>query len=145
MKISTFVQLFLVIAAFMVIFGLMSDEAKVYYPESNINDSEWYGKYNYAEQINESTSGIQTSLKNIGDDETGWFTKILSGIAAIPKAAIGLVSLVFTSFFLGGKIITGSLTTLNIPGAIIGIILVVMIIWGIFKLIEIYHKPSIPI
>jgi len=145
MKISTFVQLFLVIAAFMVIFGLMSNEAKMYYPEANINDSNWAGKYNYADQINDSTSEIQESLKSIGDEEKGWFTKILSGIAAIPKAAIGLVKLLFTSFFLGGAIITGSLTTLNIPGAIIGIIISVMIIWGIFKLIEIYHKPSIPI
>jgi len=153
MKISTFVQLFLIIAIFMIVFGMISKEAQTYYPEANIDDSEWYGKYNYAEEINDSTYDIQVALHNIGEKDKGWFGTILSGVAAIPKTVIGLVSLVFKSFWLGGKIITGTLTTLLVGGTgedntttmIIWIIIAAIMIWGIFKLLDYYHKPSTPI
>ena len=129
----------------MVVMTLISQEAQTYYPEANIDDSEWVGQYNYAEEINESTYDIQVALNNIGDENKGWFVNILSGIAAIPKAVIGLVSLVLKSFYLGGVIITGTLTTLNVSSTIIWIIIAAILIWGIFKLVDYYYKPTMPI
>lgn len=143
MKISTFITLFLVIAGFMFIFGLMSQEAKNYYPDSNINDSDWYGKYNYADDINKSMQPIETSLRNIGDENKGWFVKIVSGIAAVPAAVISLASLVLGSFANGIGIISGSFTTLGVPTILIVIIGLMIVAWGLFKLIEIYQRWAI--
>jgi hypothetical protein len=140
MKLSTFISLFLVIAAFMVIFGLMSQEAKNYYPSSNINDSEWYGKYNYVSTINDSTSKIQGALADIGDENKGWFVKIVSGIAAIPTAVISLATLILSSFGIGSAIIGGSFTTLGVTPILIVIIGVIIIVWGSLKLLEVYQR-----
>ena len=143
MKISTFISLFLVIAGFMFIFALMSDEAKTYYPDANINDSEWAGKYDYSEQINEKMNDSVTAFKNIGDENKGWFVKIVSGIAAIPSAVIGIASLVLGSFGYGAGIITGTLTTLTVPATLIFIIIIMITVWGIMKLIELYQRWQI--
>ena len=140
MKISTFILMFLAIAAMLFIVGLASQETKLYYPEAGINDSEWYGKYDYSEQINTSIAPIKTSLENIGDENKGWFVKILSGIAAVPAAVISLAALVLGSFSFGGGIITGTLKTLGVPGILSIIIILMIVVWGIFKLIEVYQR-----
>jgi len=143
MKLSTYLQIFLVIAAFMFIFGLMAEESKANYPEADINDSAWAGKFDYSTEINNSVKPVQTALENIGDEEKGWFVKILSGIAAIPAAVIGIASLILGSFVHGGAIITGSLAILAIPAAIIAIIIIMIVVWGIIKLVEIYQRWQI--
>ena len=143
MKISTFISLFLVIASFMFIAGLISNEAKTYYPDSNINDSEWYGKYDYAGDINESIHPIKTAFDKIGDSELGWWSKLTSGIAAIPQAIIALPVLLFKSLYFGGLIIAGSFTSLLIPATIIVIIGTMILVWALFKLAEIYQRWAI--
>ena len=140
MKISTFIGLFLVIAAFMFIFGLMSQESKTYYPDSNMNDSEWYGKYDYASDINESVHPIKTAFDKIGDSELGWWSKLTSGIAAIPQAIIALPVLLFKSIYFGGQIIAGAFTSLLIPGIFIVIIGMMILVWAITKLMEVYQR-----
>ena len=143
MKLSTYLQIFLIIAGFMFIFGLMAQESKENYPDANINDSAWVGKFDYSGEINDSIQPVKTALENIGDEEKGWFVKILSGIAAIPSAVIGMASLILGSFVHGGAIITGSLTILAIPATIIAIILIMILVWGIIKLVEIYQRWQI--
>lgn len=143
MKISTFIQLFLVIACFMIIFGLMSQEAKTYYPDAGINDSDWYGKYDYSGSINDSFSDTSVALKNLGDENKGWFVKILSGIAAIPLAIISLVKVIFSSLFYGAFIVTDAFVILGLPAAIAIIICIMILIWAIFKLIEMVQRWQI--
>jgi hypothetical protein len=140
MKISTFIMMFLVIAAFMFVAGLISQEAKTYYPESNIDDSAWAGKYDYSSQINDSITPLQESFKVIGDSEKGWWSKLTSGIAAIPQAVIAFAGLTIGSFAFGSGIVTGTLTTLGVPSILIVIVIIMIIVWGIFKLIEVYQR-----
>ena len=143
MKISTVVSLFLVIAVFMIVFGLMSQEAKTYYPESNINDSDWYGKYDYSSGINDSTYKIKNAFDSIGDDKLGWWSKIGLGIVALPQAIIAVPVLLFKTLVFGETITNGFLTTLMIPATIIVIIIIMMLVWGIMKLIEVYQRWQI--
>ena len=133
-------MIILVISGFFFIFGLMSQEAKTYYPDANINDSEWYGRYDYVSSINTSIAPLQTSFETIQDENKGWFTKLTSGIAAIPAAVIAIPNLLFGSFVTGGTIIAGTFTTFNIPIYIILLISVMIIVWGVFKLIEMYNR-----
>jgi len=140
MKISTFVMIILVMSGFFFIFGLMSQEAKLYYPDSEINDSDWYGRYDYVSSINSSIAPLERSFKDIGDENKGWFSKLTSGIAAIPAAVIAIPSLLFNSFITGGKIVTGMFNTLNVPQYLVTLILVMIVVWGVFKLVEIYNR-----
>jgi len=143
MKISTSIQIFLVIAAFMFIFGLMSQESKDYYPDANINDTEWYGQYDYSSQINNSITPLKNSFEVIGDSEKGWWSKITSGIVAIPQAVIAFAGLTIGSFYYGGAMVTGTLTTLKVPIILIVIIIIMIVVWGIFKLVETYQRWAI--
>jgi len=140
MKISTFIQLVLLISAFTLIFGMMAQEGVENYPEANINTTDWYGRYDYSSQINQSVAPVKQSLETIGDENKGWFSKVTAGIAAIPKAVIALVSLTFGSITHGGAIITGGFNTLNIPFALVVVILVMILVWAIFKLVELYNR-----
>lgn len=143
MKLSTFIMMFLIIAGFMFVFGLMSSEAKTYYPNATINDSAWVGKYDFSEEINSSTAPLIESLEDIQNEETGWFSSVLSGIVAVPKAVIGLAKLFLGSFSHGSSIITGTLFTLGISATLVAIIIIMIIVWGIMKLIAIYQRWNI--
>jgi len=143
MKISTFITLFLVIAGVIFIMGLTTQEAKTYYPEAEINDSDWAGKYDYSSNIDSKMNESITAFKDIGDENKGWFVKIVSGISAMPSAVIGIASLILGSFGYGGELITGVLTTLTIPPTIIVIITLMLIVWGVMKLIELYQRWQI--
>lgn len=143
MKISTFIIAILVISGFFFIFGLISQESKQYYPEANINDSEWYGKYDYVSNINRSISPLQESFNKIQDENVGWFSKLTSGISAIPSAVIAIPTLLFGSFIVGGEIVTGTATTLKIPFYLIILVSVMILVWGIFKLVEMYNRWKI--
>jgi len=143
MKLSQFLIFVVAVAGMFFIFGLMSQEASVDYPDSNINDSEWLGKYDYSEQINESITPLQTAVSNIGDDNKGWFSQVTSGIIAIPTAIIALPTLFFQTVANGGRIVAGTFTTLKIPSQLVTIVLIMIFIWIIFKLVEIYNKWQI--
>jgi hypothetical protein len=143
MKLSQFLIFVVAVAGMFFIFGLMSQEASVNYPDSNINDSEWLGKYDYSEQINESISPLQTAISDIGDDSKGWFSQVTSGIIAIPTAVIALPTLFFQTVANGGRIVAGTFTTLKIPSQLVTIVLIMIFIWIIFKLVEIYNKWQI--
>jgi hypothetical protein len=143
MKLSQFLIFVVAVAGMFFIFGLMSQEASVNYPDSNINDSEWLGKYDYSEQINESISPLQTAISDIGDDSKGWFSQVTSGIIAIPTAVIALPKLFFQTVANGGRIVAGTFTTLKIPTQLVAIVLIMIFIWVIFKLVEIYNKWQI--
>lgn len=140
MKLSQFLIFVVAVAGMFFIFGLMSQEASVNYSDSNINDSEWLGKYDYSSEINESITPLQTAISNIGDDSKGWFSQVTSGIIAIPTAVIALPVLFFQTVTNGGRIVTGTFTTLKIPAQLIVIVLIMIFIWVIFKLVEIYNK-----
>lgn len=125
-------------------FGLMTQEAKVKYPSANLNDSAWTnGQYDFVSDVNESISPIQTAFTEITDEDKGWFSVVTSGIAAIPWAVVNLPILLFKSFAWGGSILTTMLTTLAVPAYMISAVLVILIVWGVFKLIELFHRWQI--
>jgi len=124
------------------VFAQMATEANTKY-STNINNTDWDTKYNYASRVNNTIAPIKTAFENIEDDNVGWFSKLTSGIAAIPRAVIALPVLLFSSFSIGGEMIGNFATTLGIPLFIVNIFLIILIVWGIFKLVEIYQRWSV--
>jgi hypothetical protein len=140
MNISEFIMIILVLGGFFFIFGLMTQEAQDYYPEAGINDSEWYDKYDYVSDVNSSIYPLKESFDTISDENKGWFSKLTAGIAAIPAAVIAIPSLIFGSLSTGGSIISGTFTTLNIHPYFIVLVGVMILVWAVFKLIEVYNR-----
>lgn len=140
MKISTYISLLLIIGALVFVFALMTNEAADRYPNANINDSAWADQYDYAQEINESVSPLQSIFQDITDDNKGWFSRIASGIIAIPMAVIALVDILIESLGFGGNLLTGTLTSIGLPLALITITLLLVFVWAMFKLIELYQR-----
>lgn len=140
MKISTFVMVILAIAGVISVFVLMTQEAATNYPAQNINTESWSGSYDYSSEINETISPLQETFSKIEDENTGWFTKLTSGIAAIPLAVIRIPVLLFKTFSIGGSLVLSSFAAFHLPLALAVIVGVMILVWGIFKLIEIYQR-----
>lgn len=143
MKISTFIFFLLVISGFFFIFGLMSQEGANLYPSANINDSEWRNQYDYVDEVNETIAPMQTAFEDIQDENKGWFSKVVSGIAAVPAAVVAIPTLVLGSFTSFGSLVSGLFLTLKVPPYLLLLVLVMVIVWGVFKLIEVYQRWQI--
>lgn len=142
MKISTFLLILVTVGVVFFLFASMVSEANSYYG-TDINSSEWDEEYDYANTINTKITPLKTSLETIETPETGWFIKILAGIAAIPKAVTLLPTLLFSGFSIGSSMFTGFFTILGIPGYILTVVLISITIWGVIKLIEVFQRWSI--
>lgn len=143
MKISTLVITILMCAAVVAMFTLMLDEAKVKYPNANIDTSEWDNNYSYSEQINDSIAPMQEAFNDIQDENKGWFSKIATGIVAVPLAVINIPILLFKVFGIGGNMVASAFSYFNFPVAILSIFIIAIIVWGVFKLVEIYNRWQI--
>ena len=143
MKLSTFITTILIAGGFFFVFASMTNEAQTLYPDANLNDSAIEGKYNYVENINETVAPLQETFKKIEDPEVGWFTKIVSGISAVPYAVVKIPGLFFSSFTYGGGLVFGIMSSFNLPTFLLILVGVMIIVWGITKLVETYQRWQI--
>ena len=139
MKISAYISIILVIGIVFFIFAMMGQEAAVNYPAAGINSSAVV-QYDYSTQINSTIAPVQGALQNIESSDTGWFSKITSGLAAIPYAVILIPRLLFDSILYGGAITTGILGSFGVPTYILFVVLIMIVVWAVFKLLEIYQR-----
>ena len=143
MKISNFVMLLLIIAGVFFVYAEIMREANQEFEENYLNSSEWEDKYDYIDEVNATFSPIEQKLKVIQDEDSGWFSKLTAGITAIPYALLVVPQAFFGSMLFGSKILVGFFGAMNIPQKIVVLGLVMLLIWGIFKLINFYNKTEI--
>jgi hypothetical protein len=142
MRFSTLITMLLVTGVILFVAGMMIEEADMVY-NTDINTSKWEGKYDYATQVNSSINPLIDSFEKIQDEDIGWFTKLTAGISAVPKAVVLIPSLIFQSLRMGGNLITGVLTSLSIPLYIITVAIIMLLVWGVFKLVEFFQRWNI--
>lgn len=142
MKISSVIGFLAIVGGIVFIMAMMVTEGGEKY-DVNINKSDWESSYNYVNDINNSLNPLIEDFNKITDtseDSGGWFSKLVSGISAIPKAVIAVPSVIFSSI-VSTKEITGNvLTSLKVPTEIILIAFVIISVWVVFKLIELYQR-----
>jgi hypothetical protein len=143
MKISVFVSYILVVGAIFFTFALIVTDVNNSYPEADINKSEWEDEYDYVSDLNSTISPLEEKFKVIQDENAGFFTKIGAGITAIPYAIIIFPQIVFGSLEIGGKMTTGFLAVLAIPGYLVIVVIISTLIWALFKLVEFFQKQSV--
>lgn len=143
MKISSFVTIILIIAAVFFIFALMVGEVNDQYPTSSLNSSEYDSQYDYIGNINDTFFPIESAFRTIQDENAGWFSKLSEGITAIPYALLIIPQALFGSLVYGGNIMVAFFTLWNLPAKIITLGIVILLMWGVFKLVEFFNKSEI--
>jgi len=136
MKFSTFVIFLLFVSGIFFIFAMMYTEGNQQFSGVNASSAEWNSSYDYLAKVNSTVSPLEVKFKTIQDENAGWFSKLAAGISAMPYAVIIFPQVIFGALELSGGMTTGFLTALAIPGYLILLILVSLLIWGIFKLVE---------
>jgi hypothetical protein len=136
MKISTFIAILVIVGAVFFIYAQMVSEANTNYADANINSGAWNSSYDYSSTINGSVAPLQSSLSQLTNENTGWFSKIAAGIAAIPLAITLLPNLLINGFGIANNMITGFFTVFGLPAYLILVCFLLLTTWGIFKLLE---------
>ena len=136
MKISSAITFLIIVAGIFFIFALMVDEANTQYPEANLDSSEWKNQYDYIDRINNTVDPLKQDLLTVADEEAGWFKKITTGITAIPKVVVVVPAITFNTFVFASQMIGDFFSALNIPGKILTAVIVMILLFLIFKLIE---------
>ena len=138
MKLSVYLSSLLVVGVIFFVFATMIDESNSALG-TDINNSAWKNQYDYVTSINSTLSPIEAKLKTIDQDDS-WFSRLTAGITAIPYAVITFVVGIFTGFSVGGAIATGFLTMFGFPAYIITVVIMIIISWGVAKLIELLYR-----
>lgn len=140
MKISVMIIFIVLVGGLFYIFGTGVKELNTQYPEHQLNTSAWDSKYDASIKINNSIGKLTEKFNVITDEKQGFFTKIGAGITAIPYAIILVPATVLDAITTGGSMITGFFITLQLPSKIIFIGILVLTIFGIFKLVEFFQR-----
>jgi len=161
MKISTAITFLIIVSAVFAIYGLMVHEANNTYTGkiegfTPINTGNWSssnngwngqdsntGQFDFLASINGTLGPLQEKFTQIKDPDLGFFTKLVAGISAIPYAIVLVPDVLFNALFLSGALITAFLTALSVPSWFIVAGCVLLLIWGIFKLLEYYQRVPI--
>lgn len=143
MKISAFVFALLIISGIFFMFAEMVREQNENFPDNPVNSTEWEEKYDFIDDVNDTFNPIEQALKTIQDEDAGWFSKLTAGITAIPFAILIVPQAVFGSMVFGGNIIVGFFGVWGIAPKIVTLGLVLLLVWGIFKLVEFFNKTEI--
>lgn len=143
MKLSTFVMFILAVSGVFFAFSLMYYEGNQQFGDVNASSAQWNSSYDYLARLNNTVAPLEQKFKTIQDENVGWFSKLTAGISAIPYAVIILPQVIFGSIELGGEITTSFLVAIAIPGYLILLVLVGLLIWGIFKLIEVFTQTIV--
>lgn len=140
MKITTFLFVILFIGGIVLVaVSNVAQDTSSYYGV-DVNTSLFADKYNYMNEINSSVDPLINSLDDISSQDKGWLEIGVSGFTGIIKAITLIPSILWQSFKLAGAMVTGGLVPIGVPAGIIGVIMVALIIWGVFKLLEGIHR-----
>ena len=142
MNISTFVGMMLVVGIIMFTVFQMTNEAESNY-NITINKSDWEGKYDFATDINDEIEPIKNSIDTLQNQDTGWLTKIGVSFTGLIAAITFLPKMLWAVITLSTGLATGLGIALAIPAYIITVIIIMLIAWGVFKLIEFYQRWKI--
>ena len=141
MKLSGYITIILMVGLCFAMVGSVVTDFETEYPEIDVNSS-WETKYNYADEINQSLSGLKEQFDIISDEDEGWFAKLTAGISAIPKAIIFVPSVLFGTIAYGLIILVDVGTEIGIPPFVSGFAIVAVILFIIFKLVAFWHRSN---
>lgn len=145
MKISTAFMFLIIVSGIILVYSEMTREANEQFGTygTYINSSEWETKYDYVDRLNSTLAPLQEKFEVISDPEKGFFSKLVSGIYAIPYAVILVPSAVFQGVSMAGSMTLGFLTALGLPTKILLVATLLIFAWSVFKLLEYFQRSPL--
>jgi len=80
------------------------------------------------------------AIDDISNEDKGWLEKVGAGFTGIISAVTLLPALVWSSFVMGGGLITGGLSSIGLPTYLIGVFIIALVVWGVIKLLEFFQR-----
>lgn len=142
MKISTLVQMLLIVSVvFFVVLSMVHEGEQNY--NTDINDTDWTGQYDYVQDVNDSIAPIQKSITTIEQGQAGFLDIVTEGFTGIVAAITLFPRMLFSTASIGSSLILGLGSTLGIPSYIMLALIVSLLAWGVFKLVGILQKEDL--
>lgn len=142
MKISTFVGMILMVGVIMFVVFSMIGEAEDTY-DIEINKSDWEDRYDFATDVNNEVEPIKDSIDTIQNQDAGWLERVGAGFTGIIAAVTFLPQMLWSIITLSTGLATGIGIALAIPAYIITVIIIMLVAWGVFKLLEFYQRWNV--
>lgn len=139
MKISTFITSLLIVSVFLAVMISMVSEGEQKYG-TEINKSEWEGQYDFVEDINDSISPIRESILTVEGGQAGFLDIVAEGFTGIVAAITFFPRMLISVSVLGSDLIVGLGSAFGLPSYITLALIVALVIWGVFKLVEAFHR-----
>lgn len=149
MRLSTALSMILIISGIFYLFSLMYTEGNQNYPNAGLNNTAWINSssgnsnFDYVNKMNSTIGKLYNKLAIMGSDDAAWYDKIAAGLSAIPYACILLPQAVIKGLETGGKISTGLIFMLALPGYVALLVIVYFMIWGVSKLLEFFQRVPV--
>ncbi len=139
MKLSGYILIIIMVASLFLMMGSIVNDMNTWYPAVTV-DTSWNNSYSsYATEINKSMYGLQTSLEKIGD-ANGWFSAVVSGITAIPKAITTIPKVIFQSMGFGINILSDTAQEIGIPPVIVAMGIISLIVIIMFAIVSFWQR-----
>jgi len=142
MKLSGFILIILVVGLSFALVASVISDFETQYPEVDVNTT-WEDDYDYTEEINESVYGIKTRFDIVGNEETGWFSKLTVGISAIPLAIIFIPVVIFKTMTYAIEILSNVAVDIGVPPFVIIFAIIALIVIILFGLVAFWHRSKI--
>ena len=97
-------------------------------------------QYDYVEGINNSVAPIQESLLTIESGDAGFLDIITEGFTGIVAAVTFFPRMLIETSVFGASLIVGLGETFRLPSYITYALLVALVTWGMFKLVEAFQR-----
>lgn len=97
MRTSTIIYLVLILGIITISFGIYGSELNKAYPNENQINTTFENDYDFSTEVQSKTEDLKAYIENTQDADNGWFTRIASGIIAIPWAVIVFFNIAFFS------------------------------------------------
>lgn len=143
MKTSGILIIVVVIAAFLSMFSTFNTEINTKYTSNEtayVNDSSWATRFDQSDHINATIGKLKSNFDVITDPDKGFFTKVASGIVAIPYAVILFPLTIFDGATSLGSIFTGLTSDFQVDSGIIAKGLILLIVIVVVALIEFFQR-----
>lgn len=142
MKITTVMTFIVLVGIIMLGFKSLSSDLNTSYNDNQINTSKWDTKYNKIEDVNGSVGKLVDKFQKITDEDAGFFTKIGSGIVAIPYAVILFPLIALEGAATLVTIMTTAAADFGVPPQIVVGFIVLITIFIVAKLLEYFQKTQ---
>ena len=144
MKLSGYILMFLLVGIVFISWNLLIEDFELNYVETGISNvsgvsANYTDKFDYSDSINDSIGPMFLEFQELGDDAK-WYEKLIAVGMAIPKVIISLpiaIAIIVINSIVG---LTLFFNILGIPSVIIIPTMIGIIVFVVFKFVELWRS-----